>query len=97
MQATQAVSRQRLAELSSAVGAGVIGLGLGALLASSVRALAVPILLAGLLMHAWGMTDKHRLENVRGEQRPWWSTTLYWVCWLGLAALTLVVVVRAVQ
>jgi hypothetical protein len=97
MVTTTAVSRQRLAELSSAVGAGVIGVGLGALLASSLRGLAIPIVLAGLLMHAWGMTDKHRIENARGELRPWWSTLLYWVCWLGLAALTIVVIARGMR
>lgn len=64
----------KLAELSSAVGAGVLGVGLGALLGQWLGALAIPVLVAGLALHAWGMTDKHRLESA--DTRPAWSTAL---------------------
>jgi hypothetical protein len=91
------VERQKFAELSSAVGAGVLGVGLGALLATPLRPLALPILITGLVMHAWGMTDKHRIEAAHGAQPPLWSTYLYWLCWLALAALVVVTVARAVR
>ena len=87
-------ARVRLAELSSSLGAGVLGLGLGALLASQLHGLGVPIILIGLVLHVWGMTDKHRLEH--GRAQLWWSTALYWICWVGLAGLATVLIVRAI-
>jgi hypothetical protein len=60
------VSREtwtRLAELTSAVGAVVLGIGLGMLLAARLAYLAPTILAAGILVHAWGMYDKHRLQG----------------------------------
>jgi hypothetical protein len=84
----------RLAELTSSLGAGVLGVGLGALLASHLRGLGVPVLLLGALLHAWGMADKHRLEAKAGVPTVWWSTLLYWICWVLLAALVVYIVVR---
>ncbi len=54
--------RLRLAELTSGLGAGVLGLGQGVLAAGFLRGLGLPALIAGLLLHVWGMTDRHRLE-----------------------------------
>jgi hypothetical protein len=93
---TAAVQRIRVAELTSAIGAGVLGLGLGALLPSRIRALAMMIVAVGAALHAWGMTDKHRLESGAGRQSVWWSTALYWTCWLLLTALAGWVVARLV-
>ena len=87
----------KLAELSSAVGAGVLGIGIGALLSTWLRLFGMPILLLGLLMHAWGMTDKHRLENAGAMVRPAWSTALYWLCWIGLAGIAAAVSARALR
>jgi hypothetical protein len=84
----------RLAELTSSLGAGVLGVGLGALLANQLRGLGVPVLLLGALLHAWGMADKHRLEAKAGAPTVWWSTLLYWICWVLLGALAVYVVVR---
>ena len=67
------VSRLRLAELSSSMGAGVLGIGIGVLAASWLRALGLMFVAVGVAMHGWGMLDKHRLE--RGDARPRWSTT----------------------
>lgn len=93
---TPGPSRLRLAELSSAVGAGVLGLGAGLLLqdVAAFEGAGLPVLVVGLLLHAWGMTDKHRLEA--DAPRPAWSTALYWICWALLAALGLYLLVRAV-
>jgi hypothetical protein len=52
-----------LAELTSGVGAGVLGLGIGVLAAEHWRGLGLPLQLGGLLLDAWGTADKHRLER----------------------------------
>ena len=86
--------RLRVAELTSSLGAGVLGVGIGVLLASPRGGLGVPIVVLGLLLHAWGMTDKHRIEAKQGTPRVWWSTLLYWICWGCLAVLAAYVVWR---
>lgn len=86
-------SRLKLAELSSTSGAGILGVGLGALLAGPLHGFGIPVLVLGLVLHAWGMTDKHRLEH--GAARPRWSVAVYWTCWLALIALVAAVAVRA--
>jgi hypothetical protein len=84
----------KLAELTSSLGAGVLGVGFGALLADQLRGLGVPVLVLGLLLHAWGMADNRRLQAKAGAPTVWWSTLLYWICWVLLAALVVYVVVR---
>lgn len=83
------------AETTSSVGAGVLGAGVGLLAARWLQPIAVPILIAGLVMHAWGMYDKHRLEGGPSAARIWWVELLYWGCWAGLAALLGYVVMTA--
>ena len=85
-------SRLKLAELTSSLGAGVLGAGIGVLLAAWLGGVALPILATGLAMHAWGMRDKHALEA--GAAQPSWATALYWACWLTLGALALYAIVR---
>ena len=79
--------RARFAELMSSLGAGVLGIGIGVLATDYLKKFGLLILGAGLLVHAWGMTEKHRLENRNGAPRVLWSTLLYWICWLGLLVL----------
>ena len=55
--------RLKLAELTSTLGAGVIGAAVGLVLASNLREFAIPVFALGLLMHVWGMTDKHAIER----------------------------------
>lgn len=85
-------TRWKRADTTSAVGAGVLGGGVGVLLASFLEPYAIPIVGLGLLMHAWGMSDKHRLESGVGTGRLWWAEALYWGCWIALLALALYVV-----
>ena len=85
-------SRLKLAEVTSSVGAGVLGGGIGILLAPWLGGLALPVLAIGLVMHAWGMRDKHTLET--GARQPAWATALYWACWLILGALALYAIAR---
>jgi uncharacterized membrane protein YecN with MAPEG domain len=82
-------SRRRLAELTSGVGALVLGIGLGVLAADRLYRFGIPLLLVGAVAHAWGMFDKHRLERQADAPNVWWELLVYWVCWilLGLAGL----------
>jgi len=81
------MNRLKLAELTSGVGALVLGVGLGALFPRWFGPTAGLITVAGLSLHAFGMWDKHRLEGVGQPAKPLWVVALYWVCWLLLAAV----------
>ena len=90
------MNRMKLAELTSGVGALMLGIGLGALFARWFQQLAVGITSVGLVTHAFGMWDKHRLESQKGESDPTWVPLLYWICWLALTAVVVwLVVARA--
>jgi len=83
----QKSSSLKRAELLSGIGAIVLGMGLGLFFSRFLTAYTTPLLLIGLLTHAWGMFDKHRVENASEGARLWWAETLYWVCWAALLAL----------
>lgn len=78
--------RLRLAELTSSVGAVVLGIELRVLAADRLDRLGLPLLLVGSAVHAWGMFDKHRLERQAGTPDAWWGPVAYWSCW-GLLAI----------
>lgn len=83
----------KAAELASGLGAIVLGAGLALLVPHLLGGYAVPILVAGILVHGIGMTLKHRLES--GEHPPlWWETALFWSCWAVLGALAAWLLVR---
>lgn len=67
---------------ASVFGAGILGFGLGALLAGFIRPYSAFIILFGLGLHAWGMYRLHA-----GGKKDAFSDALYWFCWLVLAAL----------
>lgn len=77
--------RLKRADLVSGLGAVLLGLGLGVLVAQYLAAFALPLLGLGLAIHGWGMFDKHRLQRRSEPVPPWWSEALYWICWAGLA------------
>jgi hypothetical protein len=83
------MTRLKIAELTSGVGALVLGVGLGALYPRWFEPVAGLITVVGLFLHAFGMWDKHRLEAAGHAQNPIWVVALYWVCWLLLAAVAL--------
>lgn len=91
-----ALSRTRLkrAELASSFGAGLLGGGLGALAAPYAGDLAIYALVAGALMHGWGMYDKHAIERDLGRSEALWMKVLYWLCWAVLAGLGALLVFR---
>ena len=79
--------RIKLAELMSSLGAGILGIGIGIFIASYANGLGLPVLVIGFVLHAWGMTEKHRMEKNTAAPAIWWSTALYWICWVGLLGL----------
>jgi hypothetical protein len=81
------MTRLKVAELTSGVGALVLGVGLGALIPRWIGPAAGLVTVAGLTMHALGMWDKHRLEAQAHVANAPWVEGLYWGCWLLLAAL----------
>ena len=81
------MTRLKVAELTSGVGALVLGVGLGALFAQLFAPAAGVIALSGVITHAVGMWDKHRLEGQGHAVTEPWVTALYWACWLLLAGV----------
>lgn len=76
------MTRMKVAELTSGVGALVLGVGLGALFPQWWAPAAGVTALAGVIAHAFGMWDKHRLEGKVSAASEPWVTTLYSICWL---------------
>ena len=85
------MNRLKLAELTSGVGALVLGVGIGALFPDWFTASATSIVFAGVVTHAFGMWDKHRLEGQHVATGRW-VVALYWTCWLLLAGVVVLVV-----
>lgn len=89
------MNRLKVADLTSGVGALVLGVGLGALFPRWFGAAAGSITVTGLVLHAFGMWDKHRLETGAQIESARWVVIAYWVCWLLLGAvLAMLVFVR---
>ena len=86
------MNRLKFAELTSGVGALLVGVGIGALLPQWFSASAPLIVFAGVVTHAFGMWDKHRLEAQVHIATDGWVVALYWACWLLLAGVVTLVV-----
>lgn len=88
------MTRPQIADHTSGVGAAVLGLGLGALWSEWLTSVAGLVVAVGLLMHGYGMWDKHRRgSNVTVRDRRW-TLAMYWGCWVLLAAVVGLVVFR---
>lgn len=94
MNTSEHIARVKKAELLSSLGAGVLGAGIALLLPNQLAPYAIPILLLGLISHAVGMSQKHGLDQQGEVVRLWWAEASYWLCWLALAALLLLIVIR---
>jgi len=77
-------SRAKVAELMSGMGALVLGVGIGSYLPLFGRSAALVVIVLGAVLHAAGMWEVHRLEA--GTRLPRWTSGVYVVCWLLLAA-----------
>ena len=86
-----ASKRWKIADLTSSIGAGVLGAGIGMLSPGYVQGWAIWLLIMGSALHLWGIFDKHRLEA--GEPRVWWADALYWACWIILLSILSAVIV----
>jgi hypothetical protein len=84
------MTQLKLAEVTSGIGALVLGVGLGALFPQWFAPAAGLMALAGVVTHSYGMWEKHRLEAPTGAAGGPWAIALYWVCWLLLAAVVVV-------
>ena len=88
------MTRIKVAELTSGVGALVLGVGLGALFPQWFARTALLLAVTGLVLHAFGMWDKHRIEAAHDAEGGPRVTALYWTCWLLLAAVVVVLLLR---
>jgi hypothetical protein len=88
------MNRLKLAELTSGVGALVLGLGLGGLFPRWFGPSATLITVVGLSVHAFGMWDKHSLDKSGPAKNPSWVAALYWLCWLLLAGVVAMLFLR---
>ena len=84
----------RKAEILSTTGAAIAGAGLALLLERWLSPAALPLLVAGLAAHGWGMFQRRRLEAHSGIARAGWEAPVYWICWLALAAILLYAFLR---
>ncbi|NJD78897.1 MAG: hypothetical protein FIB08_17695 [Candidatus Methanoperedens sp.] len=94
----------KLAELASTFGAGVLGFGLGALLADYFQQYALLIILLGLMMHGWGMYKTHLQSKKEGDHKDSnpqikpggfsWKNLLYLLCWVIIIGLAIYVLVK---
>ena len=88
------MTRLKFAELTSGVGALVLGVGIGALFPRWFSPSAALIVFAGVVVHAFGMWDKNRLEAQTHVETSRVVTALYWVCWLLLVGTVIFVLVE---
>ncbi len=89
------MTRLQIADLTSGVGAVVLGLGLGALWSERLMPAAGLIAAVGLVMHGFGMWDKHRREPDVTARDGRWTWAMYWGCWVLLAAVVGLLVFRS--
>jgi hypothetical protein len=81
-------SRERFAELTSSLGAGILGAGIGSVGHRYLGSIGIPLLVLGLGMHGFGMWDMRRMERAGVlAPRPLWSLILYGLCWLCLLGI----------
>ena len=83
------MNRRKLAELTSSLGALVLGIGLGAMFAPWITGTGVTIAAVGVIAHAFGMWDGHRQDTRSHIHNPAWVVALYVLCWVLLAAVLL--------
>ena len=74
----------------SALGAGVAGVGLGALIASPLAPIAWPIMIGGLAIHLFGMVGRRRAQIKAGQPPTRWETAAYWLCWIAIGVMAVI-------
>ena len=89
------VSKLKRADLLSTTGAAVAGAGLALLFQDYLVSYAAWLLVAGIVAHGMAMVLKRRLEHHGPTDRLVWVEVAYWLCWIVLAGLLALVLVRA--
>ena len=77
----------RHAQLLSTVGAALFGAGVALFAASWLSDWKYALAGLGLLLHVAGMLGKRAAEGRAAPDRSIWEDTVYWGCWIILAAL----------
>lgn len=80
--------------LLSTTGAAVAGIGLGALLGEELRAVALAMLMVGIVAHLVGMIGNRRAQLLAGNHPQWWEAGAYWLCWALIAAVAAYLAMR---
>ena len=78
----------RLAQSSSALGAGILGFGIGAKWGNIISGYALIIIIVGAIFHIWGMyvmQIKNQSKNTTTIARVLWISA--WICLLALVAI----------
>ena len=89
-------SKLKQAELASALGAGIIGFGLGGYLANYFKPYALWTIVIGIALHGVAMYKKMEMTPTKLK----WAQLLYWLCWaiiIGLALYILASIVLSLQ
>ena len=91
----ETVGRIKRADILGSAGAGILGMGLGAMFPGRLGAVALGLIVLGAIMHALGMWQRHRLDLAVGAELPRWSNGLYWSCWGALLLIAAYLLVAA--
>jgi hypothetical protein len=78
----------KLAQSASALGAGILGFGLGAKWGSVIMDYAVVVIIAGAVLHVWGMyVMQMRKDNKKANTiaRALWISA--WICLIALIVI----------
>jgi membrane protease YdiL (CAAX protease family) len=89
-------SALKQAELASALGAGIIGFGLGVYLADCFKPYALWIVVIGIALHGIAMYKKASIKPTQLR----WANWLYWLCWaiiIDLAIYILASIILSLQ
>ena len=85
------------AELLALIAALTLGIGMGALAASALSTVAVPILLVGCFAVAWAMVQKQRVEVLSEGPPALWERALHWACWVAIATIAVIVIWKSLS
>ena len=85
-------SKLKTAELTSALGAGIIGLGLGVYLANYFEPYAIWTIVIGIALHGLAMYKKAEMKPAKLK----WAKWLYWLCWAIIIGLAIYIIVSIV-
>ena len=77
------IPQLKIADMFSMIGAGLIGLGLGASLNEQLVGVIPVFILVGMVLHGLGMYGKFEIEREHIEP-PVWVIITFVACWIGL-------------